>query len=301
MTMPTNMLTFTESGNWDETHYYGIEKILFSGKTKFQDMMILKTRAYGKLLVLDGRVQSAQEDEYIYHESLVHPGLIAHPDPRKVLIIGGGEGATLREVLRHPSIEYVAMVDLDQEVVERCRELLPEWHQGAFDDARSHLFYADGEDFIKNTQDQFDCVIIDICDALEDGPALELYTEKFYNEVKKHLRPGGVIVVQAMELYGLEYKDHVTVQQLLRQAFRSARSYTTYIPSFWCNWGYVIASDDIDVSMLTQAEVNERIKSRNLESILRYFDGETYTHMFSLPKDVRRVLALPPQARRDVA
>lgn len=301
MTMSANMLTFTESGNWDDRHYYGIEKILFSGKTEFQDMMILKTRAYGKLLVLDGRVQSAQADEYIYHESLVHPGMIAHPAPRRVLIVGGGEGATLREVLRHPSVEYAAMVDLDQQVVEQCRKLLPEWHQGAFDDPRSHMFYADGGVFINNTQDQFDYVIIDICDALENGPALELYTEKFYNEVKKHLRPGGVLVVQAMELYGLEYKDHVTVYRLLRQVFRYVRSYATYIPSFWCNWGYVIASDEVDAAALTPTEVNERIKSRKLESSLRYFDGEAHTHMFSLPKDVRRLLAQPARNRRDVA
>src|SRR5215470_852404 len=106
-------LTYTEIGTPYETHQFGVKDILLSKQTAFQHVTILDTFEYGKMLVIDGRTQSAEDDEHIYHESLVHPALVAHPAPRRVLIIGGGEGATLREVLRHPSIERIVMVDID--------------------------------------------------------------------------------------------------------------------------------------------------------------------------------------------
>ena len=282
--------SFAENGDPEEVHYYKVDGVLFSGKTNFQNMMILDTERFGKLLVLDGRVQSAQNDEHIYHESLVHPALITHPNPRNVLIIGGGEGATLREALRHPSVNYVAMIDIDGEVVDNCRRMLPEWSQGAFDDQRTELFITDGKDFVANTATKFDCVIIDICDALEDGPAIELYSGKFYNDVKRLLNPGGIVVVQAMEFSNLVNKDHVFVHMSLRQIFQSVRSYAQYVPSFWCNWSFVIASDVHEPETLKCDEINRRMRLRGLDSALVHYDGDTHAHMFSLPKANRRVL-----------
>ncbi len=300
-TKSNNAIFFTETGQWDESHYHEVNKVLYSGKTEFQEMMILETKGYGKMLVLDGRIQSAEDDEYIYHESLVHPGLTAHPRPRAVLIIGGGEGATLREVLAHPSVERAVMVDIDQEVVEQCMKLLPEWHEDAFSDPRARVIYADGKKFVETTNEKFDCVIIDICDALEDGPALALYTDSFYQSVRKCLTPGGLLIVQAMELSGEEYQDHLSVRDRLSRVFRHVASYIMFVPSFWSTWGFVIASDAIDASAVSAREIDERIRLRNLESKLEHYDGETHTHMFALPKEVRSLLAPAASLKRDVA
>jgi len=279
-----------EIGTPHETHNFGVKEVLLSKQTAFQHVTILDTFEYGKMLVIDGRTQSAEDDEHIYHECLVHPALVAHPEPRRVVIIGGGEGATLREVLRHPSIERVVMVDIDREVVEQCQKLLPEWHKGAFDDPRVELVFADGKEFVTRTSERFDVVIVDVCDVLEDGPALALYTERFYGHVKQRLTDPGIVVVQAMELSELDHTDHVTVHRTLSHVFRHVESYATFVPSFWASWGFVVASDTVRVSSLSADEVDGVLRSRGIEPALSHYDGQTHQHVFALPKAVRQIL-----------
>jgi spermidine synthase len=148
MTQDPSVFWYRETGTPYEFHSFAARSFLFTGRTAFQEVAILDTQEYGKMLVIDGRTQSAEEDEYIYHEALVHPAMLTHPEPRQVLIIGGGEGASLREVLRYRSVERVVMVDIDRELVELCQKWLPEWHQGAFQDPRVELVFADGKDYI---------------------------------------------------------------------------------------------------------------------------------------------------------
>lgn len=284
-------LWYTEVGTPHELHQFAVSSVLFSGRTQFQEIAILDTREYGKMVVIDDRTQSAEEDEYIYHESLVHPGMIAHPAPRKVLVIGGGEGATLREALRHPTVDRVVMVDIDREVVEQCQKLLPEWHQGSFQDPRVELIFADGKDFVARGRERFDVVVVDVCDALEEGPALALYTDDFYRAVKGRLTGTGLLVVQGMELSGLDCADHVTVHWTLRRVFRHVSSYATFVPSFWSSWGFVAASDSVDLSGLAAARIDAALRERGLTDSLRHYDGLTHQHMFALPKDVRTALA----------
>ena len=157
---------YTETGTPREHHKFAVKSFLWTGRTAFQDVAVLDTYEYGKMLVIDGHVQSAEDDEYIYHEALVHPAMVIHPEPRSVLIIGGGEGATLREVLRYRSVEQVVMVDIDRELVELCQKLLPEWHERAFEDPRTEVVFADGKDYMERTSARFDVVVIDVCDAL---------------------------------------------------------------------------------------------------------------------------------------
>lgn len=284
-------LWFTEVGTPDELHQFAVRNVLHVGRTRFQHATFLDTHEYGKMLVIDDRVQSAEEDEYIYHESLVHPALVAHPGPRRVLVIGGGEGATVREVLRHPTIEQVVMVDIDRELVEQCHKLLPEWHQGALQDPRVELVVADGKDYVANSEGQFDVVIVDVCDALEEGPALALYTERFYRALRARLTARGLVAVQAMELSGLDHADHATVHRTLRYVFHHVASYATFIPSFWSSWGFVTASDTCDVGALGATEVDATLGARGLDASLRYYDGIAHVGLFALPKDVRAVLA----------
>src|SRR3990172_12876857 len=128
----------------NEIHSYAVKCHVLSKQTQYQHIELLETFDYGLMLLLDGYIQSTQVDEFIYHEAIVHPALCAHPNPNNILVIGGGEGATLREVLRHSTVERAVMVDIDRELVDTSREYLSAWHQGAFDDPRVTLIYDDG-------------------------------------------------------------------------------------------------------------------------------------------------------------
>eukprot|EP00003_Mantamonas_plastica_P019756 TRINITY_DN3209_c0_g1_i5.p1 TRINITY_DN3209_c0_g1~~TRINITY_DN3209_c0_g1_i5.p1 ORF type:complete len:255 (+),score=63.59 TRINITY_DN3209_c0_g1_i5:76-840(+) len=179
-----------------------IQDLLFQGQSDFQKIQILQTDTFGKGLVLDGMMQSCQNDEFIYHEALVHPAMIMHENPKRVFIGGGGEGCTAREVLRHKSVEKLIMCDIDQTVVEMCRDLLPEFHQGALDaanDPRVELVYDDAYKYlVEYDGEPFDVMIFDFCDPQEGGPAFTLYSLEYYKEVaKKLLAPGGVFVTQS--------------------------------------------------------------------------------------------------------
>lgn len=285
------LLWFTEPGTPHELHNFAVRSVLYAGRTDFQHVTILESVEFGKMLVIDNRTQSAEEDEHVYHESLVHPALTAHPTPRRILIIGGGEGATAREVLRHPGVERVVMVDIDAQLVEQCVKHLPEWHCGVFEDPRLELVFADGNDYVRSTKERFDVVIVDVCDALEDGSALALYTPQFYQRVRECLTEQGLLVVQAMELSTLDHADHVTVHRMLRDVFRRVASYATFIPSFWSSWGFIVSSDTIDVAARTPADVDADLRDRKLTEILSHYDGETHRHMFSLPRGVRDAIA----------
>src|ERR1041384_8377706 len=171
----------------DEAHMRGISKIYASEKTPYQKVEVIQSNHYGKCLILDGHMQSAQLDEFIYHENLVHPAMVTCPDPKKVIIIGGGEGATLYEVLRHKTVEKAWMIDIDKRVVELCEQYLPEWGRGAFKDKRTVLRFEDGRKFLEKSKEKFDVVIIDIPEPVEEGPPhLLFYGEIFKKVFHKH-------------------------------------------------------------------------------------------------------------------
>jgi spermidine synthase len=173
-----------------------------SSKSNFQFVEIIDTSLFGKCLVLDGHMQSSQKDEHLYHESLVHIAMLSHECPKRVFIGGGGEGATLREVLRHASVESAVMVDIDQIAVEVSMKHLTTHHRGSFTDARTTLVYDDAKAWLERyTGPAFDVMIFDLSDPLDDGsaagPATQLYTAKFYEFCKTRLGEGGVFVTQA--------------------------------------------------------------------------------------------------------
>lgn len=303
MTKNPQILWYTETCTRHESHNFALKSCLFTGRTAFQDVAILDTHEYGKMLVVDGRTQSAEEDEYIYHEALVHPAMLTHPDPRRVLIIGGGEGAVLREVLRYRSVERAVMVDIDEELVELCRKHMPEWNAGAFQDPRAELVFADGKVYLGQAEGPFDVIFVDICDALEEGPALSLYTEEFYRLAHSRLTPGGLLTVQAMELSNLDFQDHLAVRDTLLRVLPVVRSYTTFIPSFWAMWGFLTASDCLDPAALSPDVLRQRLAVRgpagaeDLGADLDFYDAETHARVFALPKDIRAALhhVLPPE------
>lgn len=287
MPEPKSYKWFLDFLSPDEGHMHGIKTILFSKQTKFQQVEIMDTGSYGRCLVLDGKIQSSELDEFIYHEALVHPAMLSHPDPKRVFIVGGGEGATLREVLRHKTVQRVLMVDIDQEVVESSKRHLPEWHQGAFDDPRVELRFLDARKYLEETKDRYDIIVIDISEPVEEGPAYLLYTKEFYSLVLDRLTPNGLIALQAGTTALTSLLCFRAVYQTLKAVFSIVAPYEACIPSFGLPWGFVVASNRVDPRKISVEQINETI-SKRVRGELRYYDGVTHTGQFLLPKHVRR-------------
>jgi spermidine synthase len=269
---------------------HAIDSALYTGRTKFQSIEILKSPSFGKLLVLDGKVQSSEADEFIYHELLVHPPMIAHPNPEKVFIAGGGEGATLREILRHPTVKKVVMVDIDPDVIKICKKYLPEYHAGAFDDKRAKVYNTDARKWLAQSKEKFDVIIIDLTEPVEEGPAYLLYTKEFYQIVKSKLTKYGVISVQSGCASYSELLNLKAVSHTLQSVFPIVSIYQADIPSFGGPWGFCVASMTLDVAALTPAEVDKRLKARSLNN-LKFYDGLTHMAMFTLSKHMRKATA----------
>lgn len=185
---------FTERLHSGYGQTLSMDQILFRDKTDHQDLVIFQNSRFGRVLALDGVVQTTEGDEHVYHEMMAHVPIIAHGAVREVLIIGGGDGGMAREVLRHPGVERVTMVEIDAGVVEMSREHLPSLSKGAFDNPRLDLIIDDGCAFVKNTDRRFDVIIVDSTDPI--GPGAVLFTREFYADCKNHLTDGGVIVTQ---------------------------------------------------------------------------------------------------------
>jgi spermidine synthase len=270
---------------------HGIDEIIVSQQTSFQKVDILRTNVYGKALALDEKMQSTQVDEFIYHEALVHPAMLAHPSPRSVLIIGGGEGATLREALRHPTVEKAVMVDIDDQVIALSRKHLPEWHQGSFEDPRSTVLATDARKYLEDSKDIFDVIITDLSEPVEEGPAYLLYTREFYQIASDHLSPGGTISVQAGPAALPFLLAFSAVFQTMKTAFPTVRGYSTNIPSFGLPWGFTLASKGVDPLAMTKESVDRILGERGL-SALRFYDGLAHQGLFGIPRHIREELDL---------
>jgi spermidine synthase len=268
-----------------------VRNILYAGRSKYQGVELLETGSFGRCLVLDGKTQSSEADEFVYHESLVHPALLAHPCPETVYIAGGGEGATAREVLRHKTVLRAVMVDLDQEVVEICRKYLPDHHQGSFDDPRLELHFADAAAFLREHQGGFDVAVLDLPDPMEGGPAYQLYTKDFYQMVRERLNPGGLLVTQSGPASTLNYHEVFTaINRTLREVFPVVASYSVPMQSFGEPWGFTIASLGPDPAALSPEEIDRRLSERGASN-LRFYDGVSHQGLFSLPLYLRRAIA----------
>ena len=263
-----------------------VEDFLYSGHSAYQSIEIIKTHSFGTCLVLDGKIQSSEADEFVYHQALVQPAMITHPNPRHVLIAGGGEGATLREVLRHNTVEQATMVDLDEEVVSTCRKYLPSFSAGSFDDPRTEFIVGDARKFVEDSPRTFDVIIIDLPDPLEGGPAQFLYTREFYTAVKNRLAPGGIMAVQSESSRWYDLDAFVAIVRTLREVYVHTSPYQAHIPAYSSLWGFTAASDTLEPGSLSPREIDDRIAKR-VAGDLRAFDGITYSGMFAIPRHIR--------------
>jgi len=277
---------------------HSIREVTYSGRSPFQSIDIIDTNSFGACLVLDGKIQSSEHDEFIYHEALVHPVMLSHSAPEKVLIAGGGEGATLREVLAHRSVKKVTMVDLDREVVDICRRFLPSLHQNSFDDPRLELHFADARGFLERNKEGFDVILLDLPDPIAGGPARLLYTREFYRLVRQRLDPGGIMSVQAEPASWHDLQEFAAIANTLRSVFPVVRAYRTHIPSFASMWGFITASARLDPAALAPDEIDHRVATR-LSREPRSYDGHTHLAMFSIPKHIRQRMAATERVSTD--
>jgi len=269
----------------DQMHCYKVEEVIVDLISPYQKIQIIKNPTYGKCLIIDGKMQSAEKDEFIYHETLIHPALILHPNPKNVLVIGAGEGATLRELLKYENLSIVA-VEIDPNVVDFAEKYLWEWHQGAFRSDRVRLVFEDGWNFVRDTNERFDVVVLDLPEPYPDTPAYRLYTEDFYKMVYNILNPSGIVVTQAETVQlGQEYK-HFNIKKSFSAVFKSSYSYQTFIPSFDGSWGFLIGSRD-NLDPFKPVDVINKLISQRIKGELKYYDGETHNHLFHLPKYLR--------------
>jgi spermidine synthase len=285
------------SGKWyieythpTQAHMYGVQRYIYSGQTKYQRIEIMETEFFGRCLILDGNIQSAQFDEYIYHEALIHPAMVMHPSPREILVVGGGEGAALREILKYSSVEKLLMVDIDSEVVEACKLYLPEWSQGAFDNPKVELRFMDARKYLEENDDKWDIIFFDLTEPLDDSPSYLLFTKEFYQLVAKRVKDGGSIALQAGSLNPFLLECHSAIFNTLKPVFNNVNSYGTFIPSYDSNWGFIYASQDINALTITPSAVDRRLKEREIHD-LRFYDGLTHQHIFTLTKNIRTLRA----------
>lgn len=296
-----------------------LNKIFFDGESEFQKIDVVETY-FGKTLVTDGKTQSAQLDEFAYHESLVHPSLLRSAftgnPPKSVFIGGGGELATAREVLRHKSVERCVMVDIDGKVIEVCKKFLPEWGgETVTSNKRFELVIGDAHKWMMETEEKFDVIIMDISDPIEAGPGIMLYTKEFYEHALTRLNmPGGVFVTQsgtADAVPAAHQSDRTTdtscygpIHNTLRSVFDCVVPYSTNIPSFGGDWGFMMAFQappGKDDKALVEKEwkfpsspaVIDDLIEQQIEGgadELGLYDGDSHVGMFSLTKALRNLL-----------
>ena len=252
-------------------HQYPVSRVLHEEKSEYQEILVLESPHFGKLLVLDGVVQLDERYEFMYHEFIAHVPLYAHPDPQEVLIIGGGDGGTLREVLKHDSVKRAVLVDIDRRVIEVSKEFFPTLSSG-FDDPRAIVINEDGYKYIQECEGEFDVVIVDSTDPV--GFAHVLTTEDFFRFVNRALKEEGIFTAQTESLhYHLEMV--VRIQKTLKKVFPVVDLYTSVVPiyaGYW--WTYSIASKKHPV----------REPSREVKVSTRIYSDQMHRYAF-LPED----------------
>ncbi|GAB2190967.1 polyamine aminopropyltransferase [Sessilibacter sp. MAH1] len=258
---------------------FAVDKVLFEEHTEHQHLIIFKNALYGRVMALDGVIQTTEADEFVYHESLTHVPILAHGNAKKVLIIGGGDGGILREVCRHTSVESITMVEIDNAVVEMSKEYLPNHSQGAFDDPRLNLVINDGARFVAETSDKFDVIISDSTDPI--GPGEVLFTQDFYGSCKNCLNPGGVLVTQNGVPF-MQADELVNTYRRQSSHFKDHTFYMAAIPTYVGGaMAFSWATDNEALRQVSLDELRDRFQTAHFES--KYYTPELHLGAFALP------------------
>ncbi len=255
-------------------------------QTPLQLIEVFDTAALGKLMRIDGANMTSERDEFFYHESLVHPALISHVAPRSVLVVGGGDGGSSEEVLKHPSVERVVLAELDAGVIEMAKKHLRSVHRDAFANPKLDVHIGDGMAFVKTTTARFDLIMLDLTDPI--GAAEALYTQTFYADCKRALSAGGALVLHIGSPFS-HARRVVDCVANLRALFSRVAPYFVHIPIYGATWGFAVASDTLDPRAITSLEVEQRLHVRGIGD-RQFYNGEMHRAILALPEYIKTLI-----------
>ncbi|WP_340151257.1 polyamine aminopropyltransferase [uncultured Sneathiella sp.] len=262
-----------------------VERVIYREKTDLQDLVIFENSQFGRVMSLDGAIQTTENDEFIYHEMFVHVPLLAHGKARRVLVIGGGDGGAARQLMKHKNIA-VTLVDIDRTVIELSKKYMPSVSGGAFDDPRLELVIADGCQFVKETDARWDVIVIDSTDP--HGPGEVLYTEEFYGDCKSCLSEGGIIITQNGVPFVQENELRESYDRLGR-LFKDVTFYLAAIPSYVGGvMAYGWATDETGHRRADLAKLAQRYIDAEIET--EYYTPEVHQAAFALPLHIQKML-----------
>lgn len=265
-----------------EFHAHQIKKTLAESKTAFQTATLVETVSFGKVLIIDRETQSTEYDEFIYHEALVLPALLAHKRPETALILGGGEGATAREILNSKTVKKLVMADIDHNVLKFAKKHLYSWHRNSFENEKFSLLVQDAGKYVENTALKFDLVYSDLPSPVEGGPAYRLYTLEFYRRLKGVMAEGAIFTTQAGPGTPVEFELHPALRNTLSKVFRHVFSYSFFVPGYDMPWAFLLASDRDLSGELKKEKTDVRIAKR-LKNKPRLMNGEAVEKLSNLP------------------
>ncbi len=270
---------------FNENHTPGYEvrwkitDILHEEKSNYQQIMIMETLELGRVMILDGALQVSEKDEFIYHEMIVHVPLSIHPQPQEILIIGGGDGGTLREVLRHQMVKTAELLEIDQRVTELSKEYFPDLSSG-FDDPRARISYDDGVKFMSESSRAYDIIIVDSSDPV--GPAVQLFSREFYQNCFARLKEDGILVVQSESPFFYP-ETFVSTYKNINRIFPRAYSYLTAMPGYISGpWSFTLGTKKYDPTVLAQ--------DREVLNGLKYYNEKVHQAAFILPQYISDML-----------
>lgn len=260
-------------------------KILYSKKNKFQTIKIFETRDWGRILTIDKTIQTTERDEFVYHEMISHVPIFLHPDPQNVLIIGGGDGGVLKEVLRH-KIKKAVLVEIDKDIIESSKKFLKKIHEDSFYDKRAEIIVGDGIKYVKNQKNVFDVIIIDCTDPV--GPAKDLFSKEFYNNTNTALTENGILVTQSGGVF-IHEDELLNSFKKISRVFSKTAIYLAPIPTYPATlWSFVIASKNVDLIKQSQSEIERRYNL--IKNNFKFYNPEVHKASFALPEFIKKYL-----------
>lgn len=271
----------------DWGYFIQSRNVLERFRSRFQDVEVHDSAQFGRLFRLDGHFMTSERDEFFYHENLVHTAAVVHDAPRRALIVGGGDGGSAEELFKHPTIASVTLCEIDETVVDISRRHLTAVHRGALDDPRLTLRIGDGLAFVREADERYDLIVLDLTDP--GGPSTPLYTADFYRACAARLEPGGAMTLHIAS--PVAHPDRIRDGlRDLRAAFACVTPYLTSIPLYGGMWMMACASSTLDPDQCSAEEVDARIAARGLRD-LRYYNGATHRASLALPNFVRDLVA----------
>ena len=264
-----------------------VNETLLDAKSEYGHIQVFDTAFFGKMLVIDGIIQTTVYDEFVYHEMMVILASLRIEKPQSILIIGGGDGGAIKQALRVKSLKRIVMVEIDMTVIDVSREFLPEISDGAFDDPRVELIVQNGAEYVRRHKAEFDLVVLDLTDPVPRSPAEYLFTEEFYHEVKDALEPGGVVALHGGSIT-FQPAEVTTLVQRLRRVFKYVDLYPAIVPAYQLSlFGFINASDQ------PQAKTAELERwMQNIEGQNKYLSSEVYETLGVLPPYIQKELGL---------